>query len=91
MSYAFRALIILALATLGACSKNNEVLNSSQSDGFAFHLQTANTILVTDLNGNPIPDAEVMIGNAVDDPFEGNFLTTDSRGEISIPQEWDKR
>ena len=49
---------------------------------------SAQTIRIMDNNGDPVSHAEVMIGHAIDDPFENNFLVANADGEVQVPQEW---
>ncbi len=46
------------------------------------------SLSVTDLKGNPIPGAEVLIGIGVDQPFANNFVTTDASGQFQAPADW---
>jgi hypothetical protein len=54
-----------------------------------FKLQP-NQILVTDRYGTPLAGAQVLIGQSVDNPFVGNFVTTDINGILTIPAQWTK-
>jgi hypothetical protein len=50
----------------------------------------ANTdvITVTNLDHQPIANAQVLIGDAMNSAFAGNFLTTDAAGHVTVPAEW---
>jgi hypothetical protein len=52
------------------------------------NLSFADVITVISENGTPISGATVMVGNSIDDPFEGNQFTTDVNGNISVPSQW---
>jgi hypothetical protein len=41
-------------------------------------------------NGDPVGNAEVLIGSSVDFEFKGNFVVTDSDGFLPIPSGWAK-
>ncbi len=86
---------LLALTMiLTGCSKNSE-MSKSRDSGFSIGSwfgqkpQAAENILkVTDLNGQPLADAQILIGNSLNDPFNGNFVTTDADGIFIAPTEW---
>ena len=48
----------------------------------------ADLISITSEDGTPISGANVMIGNSINDPFEGNQFTSDSNGNITVPNQW---
>jgi hypothetical protein len=52
------------------------------------NLSFADVITVISENGTPISGATGMVGNSIDDPFEGNQFTTDVNGNISVPSQW---
>jgi hypothetical protein len=43
---------------------------------------------VVDENNQAIPNARVLIGSALDQPFAHNFLNTNANGEFEIPTAW---
>lgn len=53
-----------------------------------FSLQEAQTITVTTLDNKAIAGAEILIGDSLDTPFSGNFLTTNAQGQAELPQAW---
>lgn len=48
----------------------------------------ANTLKFVTPEGVALAGAQVLIGTAQGAPFEGNFLVTDEKGEVSIPAGW---
>ncbi|MCB0341335.1 MAG: hypothetical protein H6626_06945 [Pseudobdellovibrionaceae bacterium] len=48
----------------------------------------ANSLTIVDIHQEPIANAQVLIGRAVDNPFPGNLLVSDDKGEISLPLNW---
>lgn len=45
-------------------------------------------IVVVDENLEPVRDAQVLFGNALNDPFPGNYLQVDQNGVLPIPSAW---
>ncbi len=45
-------------------------------------------IRVTDVFGLPVPKARILIGNALNTPFDGNYFTTNDQGEAEVPEGW---
>ena len=43
---------------------------------------------VTNLSGQPLADAQILIGTEVGKPFAQNFITADAQGNFSAPSEW---
>lgn len=56
----------------------------------ALHVDEAHLISIKSLDDMPLEGAQVLIGNAMGQPFSGNFLTTDANGQIMIPREWNE-
>ncbi|MBN8541083.1 MAG: Ig-like domain-containing protein [Deltaproteobacteria bacterium] len=48
----------------------------------------SNQVAVTDLNGHPVPGAEVLFGQSAGIPFSANIGKTDSLGLASWPSGW---
>jgi hypothetical protein len=46
------------------------------------------TLTVVDKAGKAIPNATILLGYEVGDPFDGNQLTTDDKGVAMAPGEW---
>ncbi|WP_413294669.1 hypothetical protein ACLSU7_06100 [Bdellovibrio sp. HCB185ZH] len=49
---------------------------------------SANQLTITAIDGTPLSNAQVLIGDALNSPFEGNLLTADANGQIEIPAGW---
>jgi hypothetical protein len=92
-----KRLITIAIVALGlmGCAK------SQPSDNLTYSLENWNllsgkgnqqnpipSLIVVGPNGEPIANAEVLIGETLDLPFEDNFLVTDINGSFEIPQDW---
>lgn len=81
------ALIMPAL--LIGCSQDNQ--QGLFEEGQSYRLsdtQDANAITVKTIDGRPLEGAEILIGEALDVPFQGNFLKTNKKGQISLPESW---
>lgn len=86
-------LLCLSLAlTLSSCSKDKS--EKPESSSFARFLWSAKSdltaaeIKIINQYGEPIPGAQILIGDAQGTPFRNNFLTTDKLGLAIIPMEW---
>lgn len=89
---------ILSLAVLGlalqltGCSKDKtETLQSDIVDRVrwsAIDPDTAAQIKVVNKFGEPIANAQVLIGQAQGAPFQGNFLQTNAAGIAVVPKDW---
>lgn len=51
-------------------------------------LANAVTAKVIDQTGAPLVGVTVLIGTALDQPFKGNQVTTNEKGEFTVPTEW---
>lgn len=79
--------IVLALALTG-CSKNSANL-AWELRGFRLtEDQMLSTMRVTDLDGKPVANAQILIGSGLNQPFAGNFLTADANGMFTAPSAW---
>ena len=50
----------------------------------------ANVITIKTVDDQPIAGAQVLIGDAANSPFTGNFLTTNAAGQVDIPAGWNQ-
>ncbi|MBX3034057.1 MAG: carboxypeptidase regulatory-like domain-containing protein [Bdellovibrionaceae bacterium] len=78
-------LCFLLPAFLFACSEDKP--SPKPKDG---RLQQSDSalIIVTDSQGRPLANAQVLIGDSLDQPFQGNFLATDAQGQVTVPAAW---
>jgi hypothetical protein len=86
---------LTALLLFSGCDKNNPGKDSSTSKlsgnaTFSWSEKTSENpeIKVFNQFGEPIEGAQILIGDAQDTPFRGNFLTTNRSGSAVIPAEW---
>ncbi len=75
--------MILALATVALSTAAH-----AQSLSTMAPLWSAFNLTVTDTQGQPVPNAQILIGTDTNLPFQGNVLTTDEQGQAALPQEW---
>ncbi|XGC79838.1 hypothetical protein ACES2L_10905 [Bdellovibrio bacteriovorus] len=84
--------MLMALAIPGlliGCSKDDKPANPSKNSFFGMFLgQTAHQITVLNADDQPVANAEILIGDALNAPFSGNFITTDANGNADVPAEW---
>ncbi len=79
--------LICAISLAGCSEKNSyeqelhDSLNHLWSTG-----QTS--FAVTTVDGLPIANATILIGNSVNKPFQGNVLKTNAQGMVSFPTAW---
>lgn len=69
-------------------SKPGKAVESGSDLGGMFQTMDASIITVTDINQQPVKGAQVLVGNALNTPFAGNFLTTNELGQVTVPAEW---
>lgn len=82
-------LALLMPALLIGCSQDQTTNKFNNGQAFQlFESETANVISVRTSENQPIAGAQILIGDALNTPFSGNFLTTDQNGQIEIPAEW---
>jgi len=82
----------LVPAFLAGCSQGtNQSTNQPQQDslwGAVFNQQAQNKITIQAQDLSPIPGAQILIGDALNTPFEGNLLISDAQGQIDLPAGW---
>lgn len=88
MKKLFMAVAIPTL--LVGCNKGQKHILNRNGEGSLFQLwtQDTNSISIKTFDDQPIANAQILIGDSLDTPFTGNFLTADSNGQIQIPAEW---
>lgn len=78
--------------TLTGCSKDkSEKPESSSIARFLWSEKSATAeaqIKIINQYGEPVPSAQILIGDAQGSPFRNNFLTTDKTGSAIVPTEW---
>lgn len=84
--------IMMALAMpalLVGCAKDSTP-KKPESSGISsmFWTQEANIISIQSIDNEPIAGAQILIGDALNAPFEGNFISTNDAGQAEIPTEW---
>ncbi len=86
-------ILILTLGTLlVSCSPERKTpARSDLGSGFIsaspFFKVPQALITVVDSSNQPLA-AEVLIGTALNDPFPGNLLQTDAKGQVAVPETW---
>lgn len=78
-------------ALIVACSEDNKQQSGNENTGHGFFWQQmfeTPALTVQNINGEAIANAQVLIGDALNAPFEGNFLVTDENGQIALPAGW---
>jgi len=83
--------LMMALAVpalLVGCSKDKKPKEPSSGISSLFWAQTTNVITIKAIDDTPIAGAQILIGDALNAPFSGNFLTTDANGQVEIPAGW---
>lgn len=91
LSFSGCKLITAALLVLAfGCSKNKSESTSSEIVRFLWSEKNQAEANIKILNqfGEPIAQAQILIGQANGTPFKGNFLTTDKSGQALVPATW---
>jgi len=85
---------LTATLFLTSCSKDKGEKKEPKTQGqvtatprFGSHGQLL--MAVTDLQGQPLANAQVLISDALNQPFANNFITTDAQGQFEAPADWD--
>lgn len=90
--YAIHFMVLGLAFQFSGCSKNKT--EPLQSDTLARALwspvddDAAPQVKVVNIFGEPIANAQVLIGQAQGTPFKGNFIATNASGIASIPKDW---
>lgn len=67
----------------------SELENKSAIAGEHFEIQKISPLItVTNLKGEPMKQAKVLLGDKVGQPFGSNLLETDQLGQIIAPKDW---
>lgn len=81
-------------ALLIGCSEHNkqqsEQTNATAPTLWGLWTLEANQITVKTVDDKPIAGAQILIGDSLNSPFSGNFLTTNSAGQVDLPAGWNQ-
>jgi hypothetical protein len=58
----------------------------NQTNDYQITNQTKSIFTFEDTNGKPLTDADVLFGPSINEPFNHNFLKTDTNGQIEVSQ-----
>jgi hypothetical protein len=78
----------LVPAMLAGCGQHAQNSGNDRPSWKNLWQQNANVITVKTLNGDAVANAQVLIGDTVNSPFAGNYLTTNASGQVEIPAGW---
>jgi hypothetical protein len=83
-------LLCLFLSTLAltGCSKDEDSKKPKKMEDLITLQANLAVQKVVDLAGNPIPNAQVLIGTELGKPMSDNFVTTDASGAFQAPSGW---
>lgn len=81
--------ILASLTFLTSCSKEDGDKKDKKGGlwGISEDLNV-NLLKVVDAAGNPVANAQVLVGNSVGQPFADNFISTDAQGHFEAPAGW---
>lgn len=86
------ALLGLSLVITGCDKNKGEKPKSEMASvaGFERFKRTKENAEIKVVNqfGEPIANAQILIGDAQGTPFRGNFITTNAQGMALVPREW---
>lgn len=79
---------------LSGCSKDDKPSKPAEGkiaqifDIFFSQKLAAKTLKIISLDGKALAGAQVLIGDKLGSPFDGNFLTANQYGNVVLPEEW---
>ncbi|HWU42585.1 MAG TPA: carboxypeptidase-like regulatory domain-containing protein [Bdellovibrio sp.] len=79
----------LVPALLLGCGEHNKQQSQPPTNTHFWNLG-ADQITIKTADDQPVVGAQILIGDALNSPFEGNFLTTDSAGHAALPAGWNQ-
>lgn len=91
MKITFKSLFLASVAaiTFGCSNDKSESPKSDMARFVWVASQEANaSIKVLNQFGEPLAQAQILVGSAENNPFKGNFLTTDKNGVVKVPTAW---
>jgi hypothetical protein len=83
--------LFLPLALLSCAdqqSSNPKISTDSNNLVQQLELVSADHLTVVGEDGKPVSGANILIGMKANDPFPGNTLVTDAKGQASVPLTW---
>ena len=72
---------------LVSCSRDQSSHENAQAPQTKIS-DTSSFISIQDVSGTPIAEAQVLIGEALNVPFENNLFLSDKNGKIPMPSTW---
>lgn len=75
-------------ALLIGCSKDTTKKEGTRGISELFWAQESQVITIKSIDDRPIAGAQILIGDALDAPFAGNFIVTNEAGQVAIPAGW---
>ncbi|HRO67611.1 MAG TPA: hypothetical protein PL182_08610, partial [Pseudobdellovibrionaceae bacterium] len=81
-------LLVCLSAFLWSCSDDDGGKRSPKPKVDYGEQESLGFISVLDENDRPLAGAKILIGNALNDPFSGNFLTANQQGQVMAPDAW---
>lgn len=83
------AILLPITLLLSSCSQDKKPSKPKLTTGFLYSLQQGEPVLtVLSSDDTPLAQAQILIGEELDTPFAGNFLTTDDNGQVALPTDW---
>ncbi len=80
----------IPVALVGCSDKKNQNHVGSNDLTGLFWQKATNVITIRTVDDQPIKNAQILIGDALNSPFVGNFLMTDANGQVEIPADWNQ-
>jgi hypothetical protein len=83
--------LIVFTSVLISCAeqhRTNGTLKTQSSYQGELQLLSSDRLTVVDSSGQPIANANILVGFEPGIPFKGNVLTTDASGVANIPADW---
>lgn len=75
-------------ALLAGCGDDTKKPKRGGDETQAVEPRDQQTFLVVDANNRPLAGAKILVGDALNSPIPNNFLTTDSTGQVRMPEGW---
>lgn len=76
---------------VAGCSESTKQQISSSGEALRQLMQiNANQITIKTTDDQAIAGAQVLIGDALNSPFQGNLLTTNAAGQVVLPAGWNQ-